>query len=185
MILQLGNVPKVYDAQTGLIAKPNESLSQRGTFMWGCAEWIQFHKGFVDYFMKGFSKTKVKYTQAQALELTKPIFLQHWNAFNPNCSSTAEFVNYFVSVGLSEIIKRDTVMTDAGAIKEADFIAVPDQATPQNQNPPANPNNPESKTNLMPLWIGLGVSGVLLLGYVLTRPAPAPSPSLKDFDKPA
>lgn len=175
MILQLGNVPKVYDAQTGLIAKPNESLSQRGTVMWGCAEWIQFHQGFVDYFMKGFSKTKVKYTQAQALELTKPIFLQHWNALQPNCSSTAEFVKYFGSVGLSEIIKRDTVMTDAGAIKESEFLTVPDQAAP-NQNLPANPSSPESKTNLMPLWIGLGVSGALLIGYFLTRPKPQPVP---------
>lgn len=165
MILQLGNVPKVYDAKTGKIAKPNETLTHAGSVLWSCDDWILFHKGFVDYFMKGFSTKGIKYPREEAIKLANEWFLKSWYQHQPYCPTTSEFVNYFTSVGLQQIIKVDMVVTDSGSTKESELVQMDESG------------KSESKINLMPLWIGLGVSGALLLGYALTRPKPAPVPA--------
>ncbi len=104
-------IPVIFDYARNKIAKPNTSLSAPGReVVWECSDWVNFHKGLVQFFMEGRFKSKVKNTKPDAIQNANQVFMQHWER-NADfwsslriCGYAGEFFNYFKSVGLTDVL---------------------------------------------------------------------------------
>ena len=109
-VLNGNTVPVIFDYVKNRIAQPNTSLSAKGEVKWECADWMNFHKGLVRFFMEGRFKSRAKYPKAEATNKANEVFMQHWqrNAgfFSSlrNCGYTSEFFTYFKAVGLTDVL---------------------------------------------------------------------------------
>jgi len=104
-------IPVIFDYGRNKIAQPNTSLAVPGKeVVWECADWLNFHKGLVRFFMEGRFTSKVKNTKPDAIQNANQVFMQHWER-NANfwsslrtCGYAGEFFNYFKSVGLTDVL---------------------------------------------------------------------------------
>lgn len=110
-VQSLGNVvPVIFDPKTNKIAQPNTSLAHKGEIKWTCADWVVFHKGLVQWFKEGRFQSKIKYSAEDANKQANQVVTQHWErnaTFTSSlklCGYGSAFYNYFVSVGMSDVV---------------------------------------------------------------------------------
>ncbi len=121
-------VPVVYDPKTYKFAQPNTSLAHKGEVVWGCADWMIFHKRLVEGFIAGRFASQKKYTKEQAIELSNQVFRQHWErnaTFFSSlraCGYASEFFSYFKSVGLNDVLNAFQQVANIGT-KAIDTVA--------------------------------------------------------------
>lgn len=180
MILTLNGLgfAKVYNPTTGLIAKPNESLSQTGKVPWDLSNWIEFHKGFIDYFRSGKWSGKTKLSMAEAVTKTYPLFVKNWNEHAGSLKPgpfTNQFVDYFKSVGLSEILKDNPVVeAKIATAPNGELVLVEDTTA---MPAPIKAGVPAWRKYALPVGLALGAT-LLIVVAVKASKKKEPTPEL-------
>lgn len=77
---------------------------------WECQDWKFWHEELVKAFMAGAFKSRIKYSQPDAVRLANQVFVTWWNklvgSFSSKnfCGYESQWFNYFRSVGLESIL---------------------------------------------------------------------------------